>query len=304
MMSSPILANTSQGMPIINSPNHGFASFGLLCKRQIILKWISLNDLATILLKGNKHCAFANLDQLQYLSSRISTASIPRLNNSPPTELTYPRFPLSAMDTFDIPDNLDDAEKALIQTLEVDENSINSIESATREQSNSECWKNERKYRFTASRFQLISKRQRNHDKFAAELIHPKSFSSRHVEHGLKYEPIALREYEKVMLTRKTPVKVLNCGLVISQHMLILAGSLMQGLSILDVSITLDLLRLNVQKLNFMLPLWRLVKIPHSAVKLSMDIVNSKGTMLTFLKFRARWVYLEHPGAILLYTPR
>ena len=60
------------------------------------------------------------------------------------------------MDTFDIPDNLDDAEKALIQTLEVDENSINSIESATREQSNSECWKNERKYGFTASRFQLI----------------------------------------------------------------------------------------------------------------------------------------------------
>lgn len=74
MMSSPILANTSQRMPIINSPNHGFASLGLLCKRQIILKWISLNDLATILLKGNKHCAFANLDQLQYLSSRISTA--------------------------------------------------------------------------------------------------------------------------------------------------------------------------------------------------------------------------------------
>ena len=158
-------------------------------------------------------------------SATIDIASIPRLNNSPPSELTYPRFPLSAMDTFDIPDNLDDAEKALIQTLEVDENSINSIESATREQSNSECWKNERKYRFTASRFQLISKRQRNHDKFAAELINPKPFSSRHVEHGLKYEPIALREYEKVMLTRKTPVKVLNCGLVISQHMPILAGS-------------------------------------------------------------------------------
>ena len=132
-------------------------------------------------------------------SATIDIASIPRLNNSPPSELTYPRFPLSAMDTFDIPDNLDDAEKALIQTLEVDENSINSIESATREQSNSECWKNERKYRFTASRFQLISKRQRNRDKFAAELINPKPSSSRHVKH--KYEPIALREYEKVMLT-------------------------------------------------------------------------------------------------------
>jgi len=76
--------------------------------------------------------------------------------------------------------------------------------------SNSECWKKERKYRFTASRFQLISERQRNHDKFAAQLINPKPFSSRHVEHGLKYEPIALREYKKIMLTRKTPVKVLG----------------------------------------------------------------------------------------------
>ena len=158
-------------------------------------------------------------------SATIDIASIPRLNNPPPTELTYARFPLSAMDTFVIPDNLNDAEKAFLQTLEVDENSINSIESTTREQSNSERWKNERKYRFTASRFQLISKRQRNHDKFAAELISPKPFSSRYVEHGLKYEPVALREYEKIMLTRNTPVKVLKCGLVISLHLPILAGS-------------------------------------------------------------------------------
>ena len=61
--------------------------------------------------------------------------------------------------------------------------------------------KNEPKYRFTASRFQVISKRQRNHDQFAAELINLKPFSSRHIEHGLKYEPIALREYQKIMLT-------------------------------------------------------------------------------------------------------
>ncbi|PFX20104.1 hypothetical protein AWC38_SpisGene15452 [Stylophora pistillata] len=132
---------------------------------------------------------------------------------------------LQAMDTFFIYDNPNDVEKALIRTLEVDENSINSIESTTREQSNSDLWKNESKYRFTASRFQLISKRQRNPDKFAAELIHPKSSSSRHIEHGLKYGPIALKEYEKIMLTRNTPVIVLKCGLVISHHMPILAGS-------------------------------------------------------------------------------
>ena len=40
------------------------------------------------------------------------------------------------------------------------------------------------------------------------DLINPKPFTSRYVEHGIKYEPIAIQEYEKVMFTRKTPVKV------------------------------------------------------------------------------------------------
>ena len=78
-------------------------------------------------------------------SATTNIASIPRLNNSPPTELAYPRFPLSAMDTFVISDNLNDAEKALLRTLEVNENSFNSIESAMREQSNFDFWKNELK---------------------------------------------------------------------------------------------------------------------------------------------------------------
>ena len=62
------------------------------------------------------------------------------------------------LDTFVISDNLNDAKKAIVQTLEVDENSNNSIESATREQSNSDLRKNECKYRFTALRFQLVKK--------------------------------------------------------------------------------------------------------------------------------------------------
>lgn len=56
--------------------------------------------------------------------------------------MTYLRFPISTMNTFVIPDNLNDDEKALLRALQVDENSINSMESATREQSNSERWKN------------------------------------------------------------------------------------------------------------------------------------------------------------------
>ena len=65
----------------------------------------------------------------------------------------------------------------------------------------------------------LISKRQRNHDKFAMDLINPKALTSRYVEHGTKYEPIALQEYEKIMFARKTPVKVLKSGFVVCKDM-------------------------------------------------------------------------------------
>ena len=95
---------------------------------------------------------------ISHLLHCCNIASIRQLNHSPPTELTYPRIPLSAIDTFVISDNLNDAKKAILQTLEVDENSNNSIESATREQSNSDLRKNECKYRFTALRFQLVKK--------------------------------------------------------------------------------------------------------------------------------------------------
>ena len=37
------------------------------------------------------------------------------------TELSYPGFPISAMDTFVLPHNLHDTEKRLLQTLSVDE---------------------------------------------------------------------------------------------------------------------------------------------------------------------------------------
>ena len=96
---------------------------------------------------------------------------------------------------------------------------INKIEEATRGQTLSEQWKKERKFRFSASKFDLISKRQRNHDKFAMDLINPKAFTSRYVEHGIKYEPIALQEYEKIMFARKTLVKDLKSGFVVCLDM-------------------------------------------------------------------------------------
>ena len=97
------------------------------------------------------------------------------------------------------PDNLDATERALMSSLTVDETAINNIESSTRDQFQSQQWKEERKFRLTASKFDLIVKRERNFEKFAAELINPKPFTSRYVEHGIKYEPVALEAYERLM---------------------------------------------------------------------------------------------------------
>ncbi|CAH3177911.1 unnamed protein product [Porites evermanni] len=154
----------------------------------------------------------------------IDISSVPR-NDIGETELTYPRFPLNSGSDFVWPDNLTVSEKALISSLVVAEIKINNIEEATRDQSSSEQWKKERKFRFTASKFDLISKRQRHHEKFAVDLINPKPFTSRYVEHGIKYEPIAIQEYEKVMFTRKTPVKVFKSGFVVCLDMPFLGGS-------------------------------------------------------------------------------
>ena len=148
----------------------------------------------------------------------VDISSIPR-DDIDEAELTYPRFPLNSGSDFARPDNLSHSEQTLLSSLVVDENMINKIEEATRGQTLSEQWKKERKFRFTASKFDLISKRQRNHDKFAMDLINPKAFTSRYVEHGIKYEPIALHEYEKIMFARKTPVKVVKSGFVVCLDM-------------------------------------------------------------------------------------
>ena len=118
----------------------------------------------------------------------VDISSVPRKNNRIESLFTYPRFPLVPSGDFVCPDNLDATERALMSSLAVDETAINNIESSTRDQFQSQQWKEERKFRLTASKFDLIVKRKRNFEKFAAELINPKPFTSRYVEHGIKYE--------------------------------------------------------------------------------------------------------------------
>ena len=157
-------------------------------------------------------------------AATVDISAVPR-GDDVTTELTYPRFPLNSGSDFVFSHRQSESEEALISSLVVDEVMINNIEEATRGQSLSERWKEERKYRLTVSKFDLITKRQRNHDKFAADLIYPKQINSRCVQHGLKYEPIALQEYKKIMFARKTLVKVLKTGFVVCMEMPFLGGS-------------------------------------------------------------------------------
>ena len=77
-------------------------------------------------------------------------------------------------------------------------------------QSNCQGGKDERKFRFTASNFGLICGRKRNHETLVKNLLNPKHFTSRHTNHGLKYEPIALEQYQKYMMSIRRPVQVLR----------------------------------------------------------------------------------------------
>ena len=155
--------------------------------------------------------------------------SVPRRNpaNHSKHVVTYPRFPLSSQsnEQFEMPADLSEAEKSLLNSLQVDEDKLNDIEIKTRSQSGCPEWKLERKFRFTASNFGLIRDRKRNDESLVKNLINPKLFSSRYTNHGLKYEPIALEQYQKYMSSINKPVKVFKSGLVVSMDAPYLSAS-------------------------------------------------------------------------------
>lgn len=138
-------------------------------------------------------------------SAIVDLSAIPRteLNRQPGCEPTYPRFPLVTDEDMDVPDTLSSSEQALLSKLTVDESQINDIELKTRKQADCNEWKDQRTYRFTASCFHLIRKRKRNHDTFAKNVMYPAPFTSKYVEHGKKFESVALMEYQKFMKDKK-----------------------------------------------------------------------------------------------------
>ena len=134
-----------------------------------------------------------------HFEATASINCISRLDQVNNDALNYPRFPLRDIDSMVIPDNLSENDQKLLQSLTLVEDEINVLETQTRNQAECSKWKEERKFRFTASQYHLISKRQRNHASFAEQLMNPTPVSSKYLEHGKKFEPVALMEYEKFM---------------------------------------------------------------------------------------------------------
>ena len=151
-----------------------------------------------------------------------SIESVPRLvpSNScgqSTASNNYPLFPLNSQaKPFELPPSLGEQEQVLLQNLMADSTKVNDIECKTREQSGCDEWQMQRKFRFTASNFGLIKHRKRNHDTLVKNLLHPRSFTSKYTQHGKKYEPVALKQYEKYMHSIKKPVSVYKSGFVIS----------------------------------------------------------------------------------------
>ena len=146
---------------------------------------------------GYKETRFGKCQVGSFLSYQVAltesnfeaTASvncIPRVQLTSNQTLLYPRFPLRNIEEMVVPGNLSEDEKQLLHTIQIEEEKINEIERQTRDQAESDKWREERKFRFTASKFHLISKHQRNHKNFAETLINPTSVTSKYLEHGKK----------------------------------------------------------------------------------------------------------------------
>lgn len=103
----------------------------------------------------------ARQDQLTHTESNFSVTvdihSVPRTKDNHQV-LSYPRFPMRDFKdpVLDV-NNPSAPEQSLYDSLCADEDTINSIEQETRNQAESEKWKKERTYRFTASQFHTTS---------------------------------------------------------------------------------------------------------------------------------------------------
>lgn len=86
-------------------------------------------------------------------------SSVPRAL-LPTVHTNYPNFDQSNKAEMDVPNDLTENGRKLLERLHLSQEDINKLEKETQEQSESTRWKDERRHRFTTSNFHMISRRQ------------------------------------------------------------------------------------------------------------------------------------------------
>jgi hypothetical protein len=104
---------------------------------------------------------------------------------------------------------------AFLESLKCTEEERKEIEIATREQSQSKRWFQERQLRLTASKFGLVVKRKRQHTSLVSQLLYKSvSASVSALQWGREHEADALNQYQR---TLSSDLKVSRVGIYIDQ---------------------------------------------------------------------------------------
>ena len=170
-------------------------------------------------------------------SFKVYTSNIPANDISYVNKMpaTYPKYPFTntemKMKTFI--DNISDIRKLkLLESLKIDNETVNSIENQTKEQANCPEWFKQRKNRFTASICNKLNSVKTNrglstlaHNIVFERFTKKNNTLERKMDHGKFYEPIAISYYEKYFKSHGYDIKVEPCGLVIDEQNYALGAS-------------------------------------------------------------------------------
>ena len=145
----------------------------------------------------------------------------------------YPKYPFTntEMKLKTFINNISDIRKLkLLESLKIENETVNSIENKTKEQANCPEWF-KRKNRFTASICNKLNSVKTNRGlstlahNIVFERFTKKNTLERKMDHGKFYEPIAISYYEKYFKSHGYDIKVEPCGLVIDEQNYVLAAS-------------------------------------------------------------------------------
>lgn len=163
---------------------------------------------------GNNFKVYVNID-----------VDLPPAGCQPAASHTYPTFPHSPIPQYFEQDmsELLPSSQVTLQGLNVTALEAVQLEEATRSQSSSSLWHDERKKRVTASKVYEISQWKRCMENHADKYVNSSSSLSasnpvlqRKLTHGTMYEPVAWEKYKLCM--QDESVEVYPCGLVVDPN--------------------------------------------------------------------------------------